>query len=44
MANKGSSSIDKSKPPTVSFSSLMKMGLNKSTVWPGKNYKKKHCL
>lgn len=35
MANKSSNTVDKLKPITVSFSTLMKMGLSKSTSWPG---------
>jgi hypothetical protein len=35
MANK-QSGVDKSKPITVSFSELMKLGLSKNTEWPGK--------
>ena len=35
MASK-QSTMDKSKPIEVSFSTLMKMGLSSKTEWPGK--------
>lgn len=38
MANKSSNLIDKMKPVTVNFSTLMRMGLSKSTSWQGETY------